>query len=118
MKLGRNAAFGAVLTLAVVAACKPKATADVPTSGPVKVVVDADGFAPSHVTFKKGAPASLVFTRTTDETCATQVVFPDLGITKDLPKGSPVTIDVPTDKPQNLTFQCGMGMYRSAVVIQ
>src|SRR4051794_16880041 len=74
----------------------------------VPVTVDSDGFKPSAVRLKKGAPATLVFTRTTDETCATEVVFPQLNIKKDLPKGQPVSITVPTDKEQTLTFQCGM----------
>jgi plastocyanin domain-containing protein len=69
------------------------------------------------VTLKKGAPGSLVFTRITDDTCATEVVFPELNLKKELPKDKPVTVDVPTDKDQKLTFQCGMGMYKSAVVI-
>ena len=67
--------------------------------------------------FKKGAPATLIFTRTSDDTCATEVVFPQLNIKKDLPKGTPVTITVPTDTEQTLTFQCGMGMYKSKVLI-
>jgi plastocyanin domain-containing protein len=86
-------------------------------SGPVAITVDGDGFKPSSVTFKKGAPASLVFTRTVDDTCATEVVFPQLDIKKELPKNTPVTITVPTDKEQKLTFQCGMGMYKSSVVV-
>jgi plastocyanin domain-containing protein len=80
-------------------------------------MVDGDGFKPSSVKFAKGAKASLVFTRTTDETCATEVVFPELNLKKELPKGKPVTVDVPTDKEQTLSFQCGMGMYKSSVVI-
>ena len=113
----RIAAFG--LALVCLAACKEKTAAPPPepTSGPVKVVAGEDGFQPSAVTFKKGAPASLIFTRTTDSTCATEVVFPELGVKRPLPKGTPVTIDVPTDKEQKLTFQCGMGMYKSSVVI-
>ncbi len=83
----------------------------------VAVTVDADGFKPSSVKFKKGAPATLVFTRTTDQTCATEVVFPELNIKKELPKDKPVSISIPTDKEQTLTFQCGMGMYKSSVVI-
>jgi len=92
----------------------PVAVAD---KGAIAVVVDSDGFKPSSVKLKKGTPATLVFTRTTDETCATEVVFPQLDIKKDLPKNTPVTITVPTDKEQKLTFQCGMGMYKSSVVI-
>ena len=87
------------------------------STGPVAITVDGDGFKPSSVTFKKGTPGTLIFTRTVDDTCATEVVFPQLDIKKDLPKNTPVTITVPTDKEQKLTFQCGMGMYKSSVVV-
>ena len=83
----------------------------------IPITVDGDGFKPSAVKFKKGAPATLIFTRTTDDTCATEVVFPQLDIKKELPKNTPVTITIPTDKEQTLTFQCGMGMYKSSVVV-
>jgi plastocyanin domain-containing protein len=99
------------------AACKKKTDAAPVSTGPVAITVDGDGFKPSSVTFKKGAPGTLIFTRTVDDTCATEVVFPQLDIKKDLPKNTPVTITVPTDKEQKLTFQCGMGMYKSSVVV-
>lgn len=86
-------------------------------SGTIPITVDADGFKPSKLKLKKGAPATLVFTRTVDDTCATEVVFPQLDIKKELPKGQAVSITVPTDKEQTLNFQCGMGMYKSAVVV-
>ena len=75
------------------------------------------GFEPASLTLKRGVPARITFLRTTDDTCATKVVFPELNIEKDLPKNTPVKIDVPTDKEQKLTFQCGMGMYKSSVVV-
>ena len=31
---------------------------------------------------------------------------------------TPVAVNVPTDQARRLTFQCGMGMYRSAVLVQ
>jgi plastocyanin domain-containing protein len=109
--------LGLCLTaVAVLVACKgdpPKPAG----TGEIPITADDNGFSPSSVTLPKGAPATLVFTRTTDDTCATEVVFPELNVTKPLPKGTPVKIEVPTDKEQRLTFQCGMGMYKSAVVI-
>jgi plastocyanin domain-containing protein len=83
-----------------------------------KVIVDDKGFTPSHVEVQKGRPASLVFVRTTDDTCAKEVVFPDLKLEKDLPLRTAVNIDIPTGDARTLTFQCGMAMYKSAVVIQ
>lgn len=104
-----------VSLIGLLAACEKKA--ELPP-GAVAVTADDHGFTPSSVTFKKGAPAALVFTRTTDDTCAKDVVIPELdNLKKDLPKNQPVTIEIPTDREQKLTFQCGMGMYKSSIVV-
>jgi plastocyanin domain-containing protein len=95
-----------------------RANSTVTAQGSTKVTVDGQGFTPSEVHVEKGKPLSLVFLRTTDSTCATEVVFPELKLKKDLPLNTPVAIDVPTEQTRTLAFQCGMGMYRSAVVIQ
>ena len=79
---------------------------------------DGDGFTPSTITLKKGEAATLRFKRTTEETCADKVVFPELKLTKDLPVGQAVEIPIDTKDAKTLGFECGMGMYKSKVVIQ
>ena len=108
------------------AACNKSASAsDAPTTSDdatkapsvVAVTVGSDGFQPSTVSAAKGQKLTLTFTRRTDSTCAKAVSFPELGIRKDLPLNQPVSIEIPTSEARKLTFQCGMGMYKSSVVI-
>jgi len=91
-------------------------------AGPSADVVASDhGFKPSSLEVPAGGPgshATVTFVRTTEDTCATEVVFPDLNIKKDLPLNQVVPVEVPTDSAQRLTFQCGMAMYKGAVVVR
>jgi plastocyanin domain-containing protein len=89
-----------------------------PVSGVVTITADENGFHPDTITLKKGESATLRFTRTTDDTCADKVVFPDLKIEKDLPLDKPVDIPIETKEARTLGFQCGMGMYKSKVVVR
>jgi plastocyanin domain-containing protein len=84
----------------------------------IAVVADERGFTPAAVETKTGSKLTLRFTRTTDATCADKVVFPEAGIEKDLPLKQAVDVTVPTDKARTLGFQCGMGMFKSAVIIR
>ena len=125
-----SAARAALLFILLLGACSksssksgpPEPEVTIPPASPgvqqTKVIVDDKGFTPSHVEVQKGKPASLVFVRTTDDTCAKEVVFPDLKLEKELPLRTAVNIDIPTTDARTLTFQCGMAMYKSAVVIQ
>ena len=83
----------------------------------VPIAVDNKGFTPSSVDVKKGEKVQLIFTRTSAETCATEVVFPEINLKKELPLNKAVAVDVPTDAARTLAFQCGMGMYKSKLVI-
>lgn len=94
------------------------ASAAAPASGTIDVKADENGFSPSTITLKKGESATLRFKRTTEDTCADKVVFPDLKVTKDLPVNQPVEVAIDTKEARTLGFECGMGMYKSKVVIQ
>ena len=84
----------------------------------IAVIADERGFTPAAVETQHGSKLTLRFTRTTDATCADKVVFPEAGIEKPLPLKQPVDIVIPTDIARTLAFQCGMGMFKSAVVIR
>lgn len=84
----------------------------------IAVTADERGFTPAAVETQHGSKLTLRFTRTTDATCADKVVFPEAGIEQALPLKQPVDVVIPTDKARTLAFQCGMGMFKSAVVVR
>jgi plastocyanin domain-containing protein len=100
------------------APAKPVASVEVKNARRVDIMAGANGFQPNTVTVKQGEATTLVFTRTTDETCATEVVFPEINLTKKLPLNEQVAVEVPVDQARTLAFQCGMAMFKSKVVIQ
>jgi plastocyanin domain-containing protein len=107
----------AILALLVLAACEKKAPPGA-APGELRVVADEKGFHPSSIDLVKGGPGTLTFVRTTDDTCAKEVVFEEIGVKKALPLNVPVTLDVPTDKGRTIAFTCGMGMFASKVVVR
>ncbi len=117
-----------ILAAPGLAACDKKSdasteSASVPAAAPgeLRVLAGEHGFAPSSLTLPKGPPGSMTtvtFVRTTDQTCATEVVFPDLDIKKTLPLDKAVAVDLPGDAARTLTFQCGMGMYKGELVVK
>lgn len=112
-------------TLLAASACdksgssSPQASAAGPGSvQSASIEANDQGFVPNEVSFKKGQKAMLTFKRTSKDTCADKVVFPELEIEKPLPVGEKVQIEIPTHEARTLIFQCGMGMYKSKVVIE
>ncbi len=128
-RLPFRAALTACLAMALNLACESRASApstrpaEPPTASPTehlpdlpatRVEVGRNGFQPSRVAL--GTARSLIFRRTTDDTCATSVGFPALGIQRPLPLNTDVTIELPATLTEEVIFQCGMGMHRGKVV--
>jgi plastocyanin domain-containing protein len=100
-------------------AAPPAATesAPPPASGEVAIQITDRGFEPARPAVRKGEPVTLVFTRTTEQTCATDVMFPRLGTHYDLPMNTPVRVEIPAGAVQDtLYFACGMNMITGMVV--
>ncbi|HWV38209.1 MAG TPA: cupredoxin domain-containing protein [Vulgatibacter sp.] len=96
------------------AAQKPAAAR--PVDGKVVVQATADGFTPSRIEAEAGKPLTLVFVRVAEKSCMTSVIFPELGIEKDLPLNEEVAIEIEPKADGPITFQCPMGMGKSAVI--
>jgi plastocyanin domain-containing protein len=75
----------------------------------VQMKVTDKGFEPATVTVKKGEPVTLVITRMTDATCATDIVIDDYGINTKLPLNKAVTVTFTPKKAGDLKYGCAMG---------
>ena len=94
-----------------------KAEAATPAAdGSIAIKVDGEGYHPSTIKAPAGKKAKLVFTRTTDKSCGTEVVFPSLNIKKDLPLNQPTAVEIDMPASGQIAFACGMDMMKGSIV--
>jgi plastocyanin domain-containing protein len=86
-------------------------------SGP-RVTVTEQGFEPSRVEVRGGALTRITFVRTSEKTCATEVLFPSLNIKRALPLNEPVVVEFTPSTGGEIAFTCGMTMVKGSVVVQ
>ena len=84
----------------------------------IQIHVTTDGFVPSRTVVPRGQAVTLVVTRDTDQTCATDLVVAGLDQTWKLPLHRAVRIDLPQGVTDTLRYVCGMGMERGEVIAQ
>ncbi len=82
----------------------------------VPIEVNADGYTPDKIPGKPGEKLKLVFTRTKDSSCISQLKLADKLI--DLPMNQPVEVPVTVPQTGEVAFACGMDMIHGAVVAQ
>jgi membrane fusion protein, heavy metal efflux system len=100
------------------AAVAPSAAVPAAPEQTARIAVTKDGFNPARLTLKAGTLVKLTFVRTTDETCATDVVFPSLNIKRPLPLNTPVVVELTPAKAGEIAFACGMAMFKGAIVVE
>lgn len=83
-----------------------------------KISVGETSFEPSRLTLRAGVLARLTFTRTSEKTCATSVVFASLQVKKELPLNEPVTIEFTPGQAGEIAFACGMNMLRGTLLVR
>lgn len=82
----------------------------------VEIVVER-GYHPSEIPAVEGERLRLRFVRREWDGCTKEVVFPSLGIRRELPPDKPVVIELPPLTAGKLEFECGMKMRRGAVLV-
>ncbi len=86
--------------------------------GSVLVNITMVGFDPAEIEAKAGQPMKLAFFRPNAANCAREVVFPDLGVRKELPPGQTVVVDITPLKTGPLVFECGMKMLKGKLIVR
>ena len=86
--------------------------------GSVLVTVNMVGFDPAEIPAIAGQPLKLAFFRPNANNCASEVVFPDLGVKKALPPGETTVVDITPPKSGSLGFACGMNMLKGKLIVR
>ena len=93
------------------------ALADAKQPRRIELAITEKGFEPSPVKVKAGQPLTLVVTRKTEKTCATEVVIDEAGINTPLPLNEPVKIAFVPKKTGELKYGCAMDKMISGVLL-
>lgn len=106
------------VAVALVAGCSGAPSQRTADSGRIAIAVTENGFEPATITVPAGRPVTLVVTRQTAKTCATELIMPSQNINRPLPLGQAVEITFTPQKPGELRYACAMGMYSGKVVVR
>lgn len=83
----------------------------------IEIVVQG-GYTPSRVEVVEGQHVQLRFIRRESSACTREVLFPTLGIRKELPEGKPVVVHLPELKAGEYEFKCAMDMIKGKLLVR
>lgn len=82
----------------------------------VRFTQDSNGYTPNTITIHPNSKIRLIITSKNPYTCASQLIIPTLGITKNLTLGENV-VEFVSPASGEIDFSCSMGMYRGKFVV-
>ncbi len=97
----------------------PKKTTTSELEGGVQTVhvTVRGGYSPNRISARTGVPLRLVFDRQESGDCTSRVVFPDLGVSAELPAFAQTVVEIVPDKPGVFAFACGMNMNHGVLTV-
>ncbi len=115
----------ALTSLAGLSGCKKDESIATPVAPPtpgggprvIAMSVTEKGFEPAKISLIKGAPVKFVVTRTTESTCATELLVDGTDINVPLPLNAPTSIDFTPAKSGQVKFGCAMDKMVSGVLL-
>ncbi|QDE97349.1 MULTISPECIES: cupredoxin domain-containing protein [Myxococcus] len=96
---------------------RTRARSEVGGAQEVDLMVDG-GYRPDRIVVRAGVPVKLNVLRTDRSACSEQIVLGDLGVSRTLPTGRVVTIELPALTPGAYDFTCGMSMLRGRLIAE
>ncbi|MDQ3798661.1 MAG: cupredoxin domain-containing protein [Acidobacteriota bacterium] len=83
----------------------------------VRINISQQGYRPASVSVRKGQTVRLVFYRADANNCGEELVFPALNIKREIPVRKPVVVTLKPRRTGELSFACGMDMYRGKILV-
>ena len=105
-----------VLALSLLVLTGLVARAEAPPIREIQIVVDKGAYAPSRIEIAPGEAVRLKVLRKEYTPCTKDIVFPSLGITRELPVGKEVVVEVQASG--EVAFRCGMNMVKGSLVVK
>jgi hypothetical protein len=85
----------------------------------VEIEAGRMGYQPREVALAADVPTRLIFTRTVESECSSQVQIPAFGVpVTDLPLGEPVAVEFTPTESGAFTFVCGMDMQTGSIMVR
>ncbi len=83
----------------------------------IDVLVDG-GYKPSVIKIKRGQKTTISLLRKDTNSCLEEFILPDFKISKYLPVGKKVDIEITPTKSGEFSFHCGMNMFHGKVIVE
>jgi Cu+-exporting ATPase len=78
----------------------------------------AGGYSPDMIRVRQGVPLEIVFDRQESGECTSQVVFPDLRVSANLPAYAETTVRLRPERAGRYGFACGMNMIHGQLIVE
>ena len=118
MRTGPIVWLWCALLFTAVVGVAPKSAIAKPRVQSVRIKITERGYEPVTLRLRRSVPARVTFVRTTNATCAKEIVLPDFNIRRTLPLNQPVVVIFTPTNRGAFTFVCGMNMMRGQLIVQ